>query len=92
MGGNMRFSQLYGLLGLALLLMIPLGCVQTTIPSMPVLTTEKEKACARECQTIYSQCNLPCGDMLGGPRTVNQREQCLNNCNSILRDCYGTCK
>lgn len=39
----MRSSQLHGLLGLALLLVIFLGCVQTTIPSMPVLTTQKEK-------------------------------------------------
>jgi hypothetical protein len=88
----MCFSQLYRLLGFVLLLMIFLGCVQATIPNMPTLSTDKEKTCARECQAIYSQCTSPCGRMEGGPRTANQREQCLNNCNIVLSDCYSTCK
>jgi len=78
---------------LAALFIMLTGCMkQTEIPRMPTLTTEKEKACARECQAIYSQCNTACSQMIGGSRTDRQREQCLNNCNIALEDCYGTCK
>lgn len=69
------------------------GCMtQTEIPRIPNLTTESQKACARECQKIYSQCNTSCSQMTGGAPAARQREQCLDNCNIALEDCYGTCR
>lgn len=69
------------------------GCMrQTEIPRMPTFATEKQKTYARECQTIYSQCVMGCSKMTGGAPAARQREQCLDNCNIALEDCYKTCK
>jgi len=70
------------------------SCVttQTQVPVMPLFTTPEGKACARNCQSIYAQCNMACSQMIGGARTASQREQCLNNCNKTLEDCYKTCE
>ncbi len=59
---------------------------------MPKFATEKGKACARSCQATYSQCSFACSQMIGGVATAQQRQQCLNNCNTILDDCYSTCE
>ena len=81
---------------IALAIIIVVGGVscatQQPVPQMPKYTTESGKACARNCQVTYSQCNLPCGEMVGGATTAQQRKQCLNNCNATLGDCYSTCE
>ena len=78
---------------LVLLFIMFTGCMtQTEIPRMPTFTTEKERTCARECQNIYSQCITGCSQMTGGAPAARQREQCLDNCNIALEDCYRTCK
>lgn len=65
---------------------------QTEAPTMPQITTDEGKACVRHCQSIYAECNGACSQMIGGARTASQREQCLNNCNTTLKDCYITCE
>lgn len=65
------------------------GCVtQQPAPTMPKFTTDKGKACARECQATYAVCNQGCGIS----RNSSQREKCFNNCNQILGECYTTCE
>jgi hypothetical protein len=72
---------------------IMLGCAtQNPVPKMPNFTTDESKSCARLCQSTYANCNMACSQMIGGARTASQREQCLNNCNQTLADCYSTCK
>ena len=72
---------------------IILGCAtQTNATVMPQFTTENCKECARNCQMIYAQCNEACSQMVGGATTARQREQCLNNWNQILKDCYWSCE
>jgi len=88
----MSFLQHYRLFWLVSFVIILLGCTQTVVPRMPDFTTDREKSCARQCQSIYAQCNSACGQMIGGIRTANQRQQCMNNCNAALEDCYRTCK
>lgn len=80
--------------GVILVAFVMAGCAtQTAVPVMPQFTTEAGKACARNSQATYSQCNLACGEMrVKGLTTTKQREQCLNNCNQILKDCYTSCK
>ena len=69
------------------------GCVtpQSPAPAMPPFATGEGKMCARSCQEIYAQCNLPCGQMVGAA-TASHRRQCLENCNQTLSDCYSTCE
>jgi len=82
------------LLIMAAFVLAIVGCagVQTPAPTMPNFKTENGKACARSCQATYAQCNQGCSLMVGGARTASQREQCLNNCNQTLRECYTTCE
>lgn len=68
------------------------ACAQTQVQSIPNFTTPSEKECARQCMSIYAQCNTACSNMRGGIRTANQRQTCLENCNTTLNNCYLTCK
>jgi len=67
---------------------------QTVVPSIPHYETKEGKACARECQFIYAQCNNACSEITVGcgPPTRAQRGQCLDNCNITIGDCYTTCE
>ena len=80
-------------LGIILVALVVAGCAtQTPVTVMPRFTTEAGRACARNCQATYAQCSNACSGMVGGAATAKQREQCLNNCNQILKDCYSSCE
>jgi hypothetical protein len=70
------------------------GCALKPLPTMPTYTSEKGKACARQCQGIYVQCNYACGAGLeaDAPLPAYQRKQCLDRCGEALRDCYYSCE
>lgn len=82
----------YRFLLIGLLLIIMSGCAQTRVPDMPNFTTEEQKACGQKCLSIHSRCGAACGEMFGGSQTENQLQKCRYNCNSVLGDCYDTCK
>jgi hypothetical protein len=84
----MRYRYLF----ICLLLMIFVGCTQNRVPDMPNFTTEEQKTCGQKCLSIHSRCSAACGEMFGDPQTENQLQKCQNNCNSVLGDCYDTCK
>ena len=84
----MRFS----LWGIGLLIVIMIGCAQTRVPDMPNFTTEEQKTCGQRCLSIHSRCSTACGEMFGGAQTEKQLQKCQYNCNSVLGDCYDTCK
>lgn len=77
---------------IGLLLMILTGCAQSRIPDMPNFTTEEQKSCGQKCLSIHSRCSAACGEMFGGAQTEKQLQKCQYNCNSVLGDCYDTCK
>lgn len=82
----------YPILAICLLLIMFCGCAQNRVPDMPKFTTEEQKACGQRCLSIHSRCSAACGEMFGGAQTENQLKKCQNNCNSVLGDCYETCK
>ncbi len=65
---------------------------QGPVPPMPNFSTEKGKSCARTCQSIFATCGGGCSKMIGGMLTVMPRQQCFDNCNRTLGDCYSTCE
>ena len=77
---------------LALLVLLATGCTQRPPPKNPTYKTEASKACARDCQLIYSQCNIPCSETRGGAMGAGQRRACFNKCAVTLEDCYSTCE
>lgn len=82
----------YRPLFICLLLMILVGCAQNRVPDMPNFTTEEQKTCGQKCLSIHTRCSAACGEIFGDARTEKQRETCQDNCNSVLGDCYETCK
>jgi hypothetical protein len=85
----MKMKTLLIVMGIAFLY----SCApQTVVPSIPQYETKEGKACARECQFIYTQCNDACSEMVGDAITTIQRRWCLNNCNITIGDCYTTCE
>jgi hypothetical protein len=94
MGVKKRGSYAYAyFIVFTVLLILFIGCsTQSSPPAMPKLTTDRAKACARECQAINSECVEACSQMVGGMTTAMQRSKCLDNCNQTLADCYSTCE
>ena len=80
-------------LGVIFTAFVMAGCAtQTVVPVTPKITTKSGKTCARTCRSTYSQCNMACSQMKAGATTTRQQEQCLNNCNQALKDCYLSCE
>jgi len=75
------------ILGLILVLYSCGYQVQEPAPVMPKYSTDKGKACARECQLIYASCNDSCIGFRG-----HRDRGCLSNCNQLLGECYSTCE
>jgi hypothetical protein len=69
-----------------------IGCAQTRVPDMPNFTTEEQKTCGRTCLAIHTRCAATCSEMFSDAGTEKQRQKCGYNCNSVLGDCYDTCK
>jgi len=42
--------------------------------------------------TIHTRCSAACDEMFGAGETEKQRKTCQDNCNSVLGDCYETCR
>lgn len=82
----------YRLFILSVLIIILASCAQTQVPDMPNFSTEEQKSCGQKCLAIHTRCSAACGEMFGDAKTEKQRETCQNNCNSVLGDCYETCK
>ena len=64
--------------GIALFLLV-VGCA--SVPEMPKYETNKEKACARQCQATHAQC------MIGRKRLASRTA-----CGQLLGQCYESCK
>jgi len=75
-----------------ILLIMILGCAHNGVPDMPNFTTEEQKACGQRCLTIHTRCSAACDEMFGAGETEKQRKTCQDNCNSVLGDCYETCR
>ncbi len=77
---------------IGILLIIITGCSHNGVPDMPNFTTEEQKICGQKCLAIHSRCSAACDDMFGDVKAEKQRETCQDNCNSVLGDCYETCR
>jgi hypothetical protein len=76
------------LFGLIVMGLIGCSTPQAPVPNAPRASSEKGKECIRQCQGIYAQCNGPCGKLYDN---IYQRT-CLDNCSTVLKECYATCE
>ena len=69
------------------------GCAtQTAMPVRPAFFSEDRKECASICELTYQQCNLSCGQMIGGETLAEHRRECFSGCNQTLEKCYSDCQ
>ena len=76
------------LFGLGVLVLV--GCAPPPPPvPIPTFPTPEGKVCARQCQQMRTQCELPCADL---PPVFGAASRCLQRCAQHLGECYATCE
>ena len=72
------------------------GCAiikqQRVAPAAPEFKTKNTKTLAHICQSIYSNCSGYCNVTYRSSANIVAYEQCYDDCDKELNDCYKTCE